>query len=428
MRNPRTLALGLAGALAALLPAPSPASAQEEAPRFCRSIRKAVEIAKERGHPIFVWCNTDGEGDNVADQALMKDASVRKAMRGFLVCYGNDKITHGSVDGQIDGKPAKVCKLAPGIACEDHKAIIDSVYTTYGDVAVNKNSEMKLPVHFVVDGDGKVVATINNGTKDSGFSKIEPGKLADGLKSALSKVGGPGLTDEQYDGFQKALAAARNAIEQKRMTEAGRLLIPIVEITKNIAIVKDARELLGRVDKAATPALARAQSLLKDDPVAGLAALEKVIADFPGTESAFAARKAADAFKASPEGKKALAALAREKQGRAELDKAVAEAGDGKDDAKLLRLLDSIAKRYDGVPCAADAKAQADAVRNDPARMQAIEAAAKERDARAALTAAKGLLDAGKKDDAKKALEAILAKYPGTKAAEEAKGLLEGVR
>jgi len=426
MTHPRAAALVLAAA--ALLPVAAPVSAQEEAPRFCRSLRKALEIARERGHPILVWCNTDGEGDNVADQDLMKDAGVRKAMRGFLVCYGNDKTGHGTVDGSIDGKPAKVCKLAPGIACEDHKLIIDSVYTTYGDVAVNKNSEMKLPVHFVVDGDGKVVVTINNGTRESGFSKIEPGKLVDGLKGALAKVGGPGLTDEQYAGFQKALAAARSALDQKRMTEAAKALIPIVSLTKNIALVKDARELLGRVDKSATPALAMAQALLKDDPVAGLAALEKVIADFPGTESAATARKTADAFRSSPEGRNAIKAMAREKEGRAELEKALAEAGDGKDDGKLLRLLDSIAKRYDGAPVAADAKARADAVRGDPVRMKAVEEAAAERAARAALTAAKGLLDSGKKDEAAKALQAILEKHAGTKAAEEAKKILEGLR
>jgi hypothetical protein len=426
MTRSRPFAAGLLSA--ALLLAAAPLGAQEEAPKFCRSLRKAQEIARERGNPIFIWCNTDGEGDNVADQALMKDPMVLKAMRGYLVCYGNDKVTHGSVDGTIDGKPAKVCKLAPAIACDDHKAIIDSIYTTYGDVAVNKNSEMKMPVHFAVDGDGKVLGTMNNGTKESGFAKIEPGKLAEGLKAAMAKAGGPGLTDQQYDKFQKDLALARTAIEQKRMTEAGNLLMPIVGFTKNIAIVKDAKELLGRVDKAATPALALARATLKDDPVAGLALLEKVIADFPGTESAAEAKKSADAFKASPEGKKALQALAREKQGRAELDKALAEAGDGKDDAKLLRLLDSIAKRYEGVPCAADAKARADEVRNDPDRMKAIEAAGKERDAKAALTQAKGLLDAGKKEDAKAALKALMEKFAGTKAAEEAKTLLEGIR
>jgi hypothetical protein len=393
-----------------------------------RSLRKAQEIAKERGYPILVWCSIDGDSDNKADQDVMKNKEVQKAMKGFLVCYGNHEIGHGTVPGTIDGKPAKVCSLAPGITCEDHKTTMDVVYTNYGDVCVDKSANMRTPIHFVLDVDGKVLGQINNGTVAAGFGAVPVPKMIEGLKDLLAKAGGPGLSDEQFEQFRKALASARDLVGQKRMTEAAKALIPIVATGKNIAIVQDARELLGRVDKAATPALALARALLKENPLAGLVALEKVADDFPGTESGIAARKAAEAFKASPEGKKAIKEMVREKEGRAELDKALLEAGGGKDDAKLLRLLDGIAKRYDGVPCAAEAKRQADAVRNDPDRMKALEAAASEREARGELTAARGLIDAGKKDEAAKALQAILDKHPGTKAAEEAKKVLEGLR
>jgi hypothetical protein len=415
----------LHAALAVVLLAAPP---QEEGPRWMRSLKRALEVSKERGHPILVWCSTDGEGDNVADQEVMRNKEVQKAMKGFLVCFGDDKDAHGSVPGTIDGKPAKVCKLAPGIACEDHKAIINAVYSAYGDVAVDKSSNMKLPIHFVVDGDGKVIAQINNGSLAAGFTVMPAPKIVDGLKAALSKAGGPGLTDAEYEALQKALAAARNSVEQKRMSEAAKTLAPFMERRKRITLLQDARELLARVDKEAAPALARAQAALKDDPLAGVAGLEKVAEDFPGTESGAAARKAADAFRASPEGKKAVKDLAREKEGRGELDRALQAAGDGKDDGKLLRLLDGIAKKYAGLPCAAEAKAKADAVRSDPERAKALAAAEDERDAKAKLNAAKGLAEAGKTDEARKALQAIVDQHPGTKGAEEARKLLEGLR
>ena len=60
--------------------------------------------------------------------------------------------------------------------------------------------------------------------------------------------------------------------------------------------------------------------------------------------------------------------------------------------------------------------------------MKAIQAAESEREARTELTTAKGLLDAGKKDEARKALQAIVDSHGGTKAAAEARKLLEGLR
>jgi hypothetical protein len=212
------------------------------------------------------------------------------------------------------------------------------------------------------------------------------------------------------------------------MSEGAKVLAPIAALKKRITLVDDAKALLARADKVATAALAKARALHKEDPVAGLVALDGVAADFPGTESGEAARKAAEALKATPEGKKALKDLAREKEGRGELDRAEEAAGGGKDDAKLLRLLDGIAKKYAGLPVAAEAERRAAAVRSDPERMKVLEAAAAERDARSALTAAKGLLDAGKKEEGRKALEACAAKWPGTKAGEEAKRLLESTK
>jgi len=429
MTGIRVVALALALALVAPLAAPSARAlpAEEEGPRFVRSLKKAFEISKERGYPILVWSTMDSDSSCKADMETFKNKEVQKAMKGFLVLFADNEADHGTKDGTIDGKPAKVCALVPAIQCADHKAAQDDVYRSYGDIAVNKSANLCTPNHFVVDGEGKVLAQIVNGSKDAGFGEVLPPKMIEGLKAALAKAGGPGLSDEEYGKLQKALAGARADVEAKRMSQAAKALAPFTATPKKIALLDAARELLGRVDKEAAPALAKAQADLKDHPLAGLVALDRVGEDYPGTESAAAAKKAADAFRGSPEGKKVLKDLAREKEGRAELDKAVASAGDGKDDAKYLRLLDAVAKKYAGLPCGEEAKAKADAVRSDPERAKALAAANAEREAKTELTAAKGLIDAGKKDEAKKALQAIVDQHPGTKGAEEARKLLEGL-
>jgi hypothetical protein len=421
----RTLAAALV--LSAAIP---PALALEggDGPTWAPDLRKALERSRERGQPIVVWCNTDGEEQNKTDQGVMKNPEVLKALKGYLVVYGNNSDHHGSQDGTIDGKPAKVCRLAPGITCADHKRIIDQVYTTYSEFCVDKQSNLKMPVHFVVDSDTKVVLQINAGTLAAGFDAVPPAQMAKGLRDGMAKVGGPGLTDEQFEGLRKAIASANASVGQNRMEEAARALAPFGAIRKKIAILDEAKEILKRVDREAAPKLAEGKARLASEPIAGLALLEKVAADYPGTESAIAARRLADEFRESPAGKKAAKDAARETEGRAELDKAWALAESGKDDPGALRLLDGVARKYAGLPSGEDAKAKAAAIRGDAARMAAIEKAGAERAAKTALTSAKGLLDAGKKDEARKALQEIVAKHAGTAAADEATKLLEGLR
>ena len=112
--------------------------ADEEGPRFVRSLKKAVEIARERGYPILVWSTMDSDSSSKADQEVLKNKEVQKAMKGFLVVFANHETGHGSKDGTIDGKPAKVCSIVPSILCADHEAAQNDIYRTYSDIAVDK--------------------------------------------------------------------------------------------------------------------------------------------------------------------------------------------------------------------------------------------------------------------------------------------------
>ena len=426
-----TLSRALLPVFAALALAASspPVAAQEESgPRWVPGVKKALAIAKERGHPILGWVVMDSDSSNKADQDTLRNKEVQRAMKGYLVVLGNHEDSHGSKAGTIDGKPAKVCSLAPGITCSDHKRAVDEVYTMYGSIAVDKQSNLKMPVHFVLDSSGKVLGQINNGSVNGGFSAVPPANMVKGLQALLVKAGGPGLSDEQYDRFQKALVSARNSVEGGRMSEAAKALKPLVDLGKELELMTTARDLLKRIDKEASAALAKAQASLAADPLNATAAMDKVVEDYPNTESAVAAKRMVDEFRESPEGKQAVKDLAKDREGRGKLEKAMEVANGGKDDAKALRLLDGLAKEYAGLPTGKEAAKQAQAIRDDPERKKSLEKAEAERAARSALTAAKGLLDSGKKEDARKALQAVVEKHAGTEAAEEAKKLLEGIR
>ncbi|MHC4924445.1 MAG: tetratricopeptide repeat protein, partial [Planctomycetota bacterium] len=379
--------------------------------------------------PILIWCVGDIDSAELADHQTLMNAKVQKAMKGFLVVLANPVDDHGSKDGKIDGKKARVCKLAPGVTCADHMRSWTELYRSYADVMADKNGNIKVPNHFVVDPDGKVLGYINNGNLQSGFDVVPPKQMADGLKKMLKKAGGPGLTDKQYDRFQQILISARTSIENDRMSEAAKALKPITSIRKRIAVIDTANELLKRVDRKASELFGKAKSDLNgDDPVAGLALMEEIQRDYPGTDSAKQAAATSEMFKSSKEGKKALKRMGKERQARKALDKALSVAEKGGKDTEVLRLLDGVARKYKGLPSGKEAQRRADEIRNDPERMAAVKKAKAERAAKSALTLARGLADGGKKTMAIAKLEKIISDYPDTDAADAARKLLETLR
>ncbi len=416
----------LAGAILAAAPA---APAADEGVTFVPTMKAAFEKAKVNGAPILVWAVGDDDSAEKADQQVFLEPTVRKAMRGYLVLFANPVDGHGSENGTVDGKPGKVCKLTKAFPCDSHKVAYNELRNSYADVMNDKAGASRFPNHFVLDAARKVVGSIVNGSLAGGFDAVQPPTMVKGLQSLLLKAGGPGLTDEQVDAAKKKVMAARTTLEGGRAAEAAQILAPVAAIAKPIEVVAEAKDLLKRVDRAAAEPLGKAQADLKAGKVIdAIAGFDRVVKDFPGTESAAAAQKARDQFLASPEGKKALVDVKRQGEGREKLKKALAVLEAGSRDAEALRLLDDIARAYKGLPVGEEAAAKAEAIRGDPERMKAIAADKANRDAAGLLSQAQGFLAAGKKDEARERLQKILDSYPGTPAAEEAKRLLEANR
>ncbi|MHC4923037.1 MAG: hypothetical protein ACYTG4_03025, partial [Planctomycetota bacterium] len=60
-------------ALAAML-AIAPAAAAADGPTWVPSLKKAFEMAKERGHPILIWCVGDIDSAELADHQTLMNA------------------------------------------------------------------------------------------------------------------------------------------------------------------------------------------------------------------------------------------------------------------------------------------------------------------------------------------------------------------
>jgi hypothetical protein len=421
---PRPLARFAAAAVAvALVASPAPAETVDGV-EWMPSLSKSFEQAKLRGAPIFVWVVGDDTDTEKRDQDGLRDPKVRQAMRGFLVLLANPGDKHGETEVEIDGKFVKGCRLAPGIRCQDHRNSFAEVYKSFADLIANKSGDIKVPNHFVLDPDGKMLGAVNNGDLQRGFDPVTPVDMAKGLNAIMAKVG-PGLDAGQVEDFRKRLVRARAAADARRYVEAAKDLAPIVAVRKNIGFVLEAREVLVRVDREASEVLGKARATRKEGRILeAMALLDRVARDYPGTESADSAAVEAEALRKSPEGKKAAADLKKEAEGRAALEKARAVAAAGGKDAEALRMLEGIATKFKGLPVAADAEAEAAKIRDDPVRAEALKKAKRERDAKDLLITARGLLDSGKRPDGVLVLKRIAEEYPGTAAAAEAGRLL----
>jgi hypothetical protein len=398
MRMPRFARPLVALLAAAALAAPAAADVFDGVD-WMPGLKPAFEAAKARGAPILVWCLGDDGDSERKDAESLRDPKVRQAMRGYLVVFANPHERHGSMEFVVDGKGVVGCKLAPGIRCASHQLAWNEVYKSFADV-MSKDGNIKVPNHFVLDPDGKVLGTINNGDLSRGFDPVTPADMVKGLTSLMAKVG-PGITAEQLEDFRQRLVRARAAADARRFAEAAKEIEPILAVKKNIGSVVEAKEVLVRVDGEAAGVLAKARAVRKTGGVLeALTLLDRVSRDYPGTESAAAAAKEFEELKKSPEGRKAQAELKREAEGREALKKALALAAAGGKDAEAVRLLEQVATRFKGLPVAAEAAAEAEKILADPVRAEAVKKAHAERQARDKLLEAKALLDSGKKVDA----------------------------
>ncbi len=415
--------------LALLVALVAPARARADGPEWMRSLKEAFARARERGAPILVWCVGDEDADEQADHKVLMDARVQRAMAGYLVVLANPVDQHGVVDGKLDGKPARMCRLVPEIQCSHHKAMFNECYGTFPDFMLDKTRAARFPNHFVVDADGKLLGSINAGNLMSGFGVAAASSFEKELPKILEKSGGPGLTDEEFEDYRKRLESARVSADQGRLSEAAATLVPISALRKKIEIVAQAKEILARVDKKASELLGAGRAALKaGKALEGLATLERVSTEYPGTDSAKAAAKEAEEFRGSPAGKRVLADLKREQKGREALLKALEAADAGDRDVEALRMLDGVAKTWAGLPSGEEAAQRAAAIRADPERGAAVRAALAEKQASGDLLLAKGFLEGGKREEARLRLEKVVADFPDTAAAAEAKRLLEGLR
>jgi len=278
------------------------------APKYLHCVRDAetaIKIARTRGKLIFLTVLVDNDSENraVVDD-LFRDPAFLKLSKEFVCLYANKDDEHGKVKLRLkNGKQVLRCADVPSITCEDHMVLAMNFARGFfpGSLA-------RTPVHFVIDADQEIVATIKNGTFEQGFNHVPAKRVVSALKRLLDKHG-RGLTEEEYKHMLALWSDAKAAHARSNVTLELKKLLEIVALDRKVEGVQKAREKVKRIDTLAAKELAKTEPLVEaGEWEEALDALQKVRETYPGTPTAAKAKQRRDKLQDRKEVKRLLKA------------------------------------------------------------------------------------------------------------------------
>ncbi len=386
--------------------------------KWARTLKDALAQARERGAMIFICEAVSGEPDNEAQIAALNDPAFIKAAKNFVCLFANPSPIAGSNRIEIDGRPEPTVQGLPGVAVKDARHAWNEVRVSYVDLNTNSAGDTKIPFQFVIDGNGKVIAQIVNGTKEGGFGVVPATALAAAL-NAITNQFGKGLSEDEYVELKEKVEKARKAWKAGNLREALKLAEEVLKKNDRTTIADGAKEIRDTIVNQGEESLARADELVATDPTGAVVLLEDMQKAFAGTDLARAAKKKLAQLKRKPEVKAVLAEIKARHEAEKALLKALGDIEKGQY-AKGLKALDGVAKKYEGSPLGDKAAAAAKALRADEEKMAVAREQSAAKYCKGWLSMARSFAKNGMNDKAKARYQEIIDKFPGTSFAEVA--------
>lgn len=273
--------------LAALMLLIGAALAAPRHPNCVADAKIALEIARTRGKLIFLTVMVDNDGENrMVIDAVFRNKAFIKISREFVCLLANPHDQHGkvAVKDPKTGKRVHRCADCPSITCFNHQ-----------DLAMNyargffTDNEAKAPIHFVINQEEEVVATIKNGDFENGLNHVEGKIVVSELRKILKKYG-RGLSENEYQSMMKNLVDAKAARARKNVTLELQKLMAVVAVKRKVVAVRQARARVKEIDRIAAGGMDVVRKEISEkrfeDAIHRLEQLEKT---YPGTLTASAA-------------------------------------------------------------------------------------------------------------------------------------------
>ena len=397
-----------------------------DAVTWAKSLEEAMEQAKDRGSMILICQTIDNEASNEAQREVFKDPAFVKASRDFLCIFACPETSHGEAPVTVDGQQVKRCAVAQNIVCRDHLKAWNDVRQNYAEYNTDSSGSTRIPFNLVIDGGGKVIATIVVGDKEGGFEVVPAAQFVAALKALVSQFG-KGLTAEEYEAMKTKVAAAKKELEAGNYKAALKFASEALALNDRTKLAEEARSIRDTVAVQGRAEIAVAVQSASKDPVGAVVALEQIQEDYAGTIVADEAKTELTTLKRKPEIRKAMAEVAA----RMKAEKALARAEDaiaGKDYLKALQILDGVAGEFAGTSVGDRARARAEQLRGDAEIAALVKQQEADKYCKGWLSLGRSFVKNGMPDKAREKFQEVIDKFPGTSYADEAAEELKKLR
>ena len=375
-----------------------------------KSYEAAFTEARIRNVPVLIaFIQDDEEANDRIVAGLYEDSSFIK-MTGRCVPMVACITEHETKKQTVRGNVRSCCTRFGASTCSRHRHIDSYARPRYW------KDDVKTPSHIVVYPDGKEAGRIIDVAGTDTYVAL--------VKKAQSKLG-RGMTANLFDQVLEDLNAVDQALSKKDFEVGIKRLVSLEKICRKHPLETRIRGLWNQVNGEGAMILARAQDLQKQKSFLGaLRLLSENSRRFKGARVYGALKAAEGKVRRTKEGRAAERLLKREARALPEFTKA-RKAEQGGDFVKAASCYEKVIKKAQETPLAQQAKARLDALKKDPDIGVLISNAAQSKLAMKEYKSASSLFKRGDKEAGKKALQRIVEKYPGTRAAKKAKQDLE---
>jgi hypothetical protein len=331
-----------------------------------------LELARKLGRPLVIIFHTPDDKLRTVKK-LFEAEMLAPYHRQFVFSYNDVEVKNGTMSHGLFNK------FKPG----------DGAHT--------------LPIIFFADADEKVLSKIENPSR-VGDIKAE-------MDAALKKLGGP-VNPKKTREAQEAFDRGNALLAKKQLGPAAKCFKEMVDLNVKLPAAETAKKELAKLEEMAAKQLEAARTDVKDkaypEAVRKLSELDETFSPMPAAKEA---REELAKLRALPEAKEALAKTEKKEPAAPASRRHTDDPNDIAGDFFTEEELDAL----DAMAAGAEAKAE--------------EKGADERaECRRLLSFARGWIANKENAKAREALDKIIAKYPDTIHADQAKALLEQLK
>ncbi len=367
----------------------------------------ALKEATARNVPLLVGFVQDGEEANErCATGLFVDPEFVKITERTVPIVVNIS-DHQKKKQEVNGQVLAVCAKFGAIPCAAHRSLEGKAREALCE------DEVKTP---------QIVAALPTGVAVARIVDVAaPSLYNDLVLKAQQKLGGRGLTALEFSNARRLVKAAREALEKEDFPTVLKSVREASDQVKGSPFAKEPEAVMAELEARAKKELDAARSTAESgDVLSALRALTASKERFEGTSTAGEMKKEETRLKATKAGGEASRLLAREQKGMpAFLAGQAAEKQ--KDFVKARREYLKTQQLAPETPIARQAAERIAELAKDPDVKSLFDRDERDSAATTAFKDAEKLARSGDKEKAKAAFREITEKFPGTKAADDAK-------